>query len=320
MIEKMAQTDTGAISPQLRSSCDSCNSAKVKCTKSRPQCERCVARGTECVYSVSLRSVKRKRGLGKQHSRSPSNALNTPASIILDDFVDFDPSAADMGLPPPCLEDWNVSFDMPLFNSPDLTPVSTMSACSFASPESPSATSTCQCQQLITAKLAQLTVKDQETASLPFDAFLTNSKAVMDVCISAINCRAANHKEDLQLALVLSALLLHLVGMYESKLAASSRPHHYGAAAPVKLSFGSYQFDHQDAQIMEANLIHLELSKIRGMVESFDQRFSSPTRSSPDLKDDADPVAPLIAHVQRRLQRNFDAVRSCVASLDTVGQ
>ncbi|KAK8184607.1 hypothetical protein BC567DRAFT_260761 [Phyllosticta citribraziliensis] len=320
----MAQPDTGAIGPQLRSSCDSCNSAKVKCTKNRPKCERCVTRGTECVYSISLRSIKRKRGLGQQHFRSPSKALNTPTSTILDDFVDFDPSAAEMGVLPVSLDEWNVDFEMPLFNSPDLTPVSKISPFSFASPKSPSTVSTvstCRCQQLVTAKLAQLSTRDRNAANLPFDSFLTDSKAVMDVCISVISCGAADHKEDLQTVLVLSALLLHLVGMYESKLAATSRPHPHGAAAPVRLSFGSYYFDHQDAQILEANLIHLELSKIRTMVESFDQRFSKPTKSSPDFENDfADPVAPLIAHVRRKLQRNFEEVRSCMEYPDTFGQ
>ncbi|KAK8173497.1 hypothetical protein IWX90DRAFT_427120 [Phyllosticta citrichinensis] len=226
-----------------------------------------------------------------------------------------------MGLPPPFLDEWNVDFEMPLFNSPDLTPVSTISPFSFASPRSPSTVSTCRCQQLVTAKLAQLSTRDQNAASLPFDSFLTDSKAVMDVCISVISCGAADHKENLQTILVLSALLLHLVGMYESKLAATSRPHRHGATVPVRLSFGSYHFDHQDAQIMEANLIHLELSKIRAMVESLDQRFSMPTKSSPGLENDiADPVAPLIVHVRRKLQRNLEAVRSCIAYTDTFGQ
>lgn len=317
----MAYPDvTGATCPQLRSSCDLCNSAKVKCSKTRPKCGRCEARGTDCVYSVSLRSVKRKRGLGKQHSRSPSNALNTPAST-LDDFVDFDPSAADMVLQPPSMDDWNVNFDMPLFNSPDLTPVSTTSSFSFASFRPSPTASTCQCEQVITKKLAELSATDLRLADLPFDTFLTSSKAVMAVCTSSINCSATNHKEDLQLALVFSALLLHLVGMYESKLAATSRSHHLAASTQVRLSLGSYQFDYQDAQIMEANLIHLELSKIRNLVDSFEQRFCRQTPSSPDPEHDfVDPISPLVGRVRRKLHCNFETVRACVTFPDAAGQ
>ena len=46
--------------PLLRHSCDICNIAKVKCSKTRPRCARCEARDLECVYSVSLRSAKGK--------------------------------------------------------------------------------------------------------------------------------------------------------------------------------------------------------------------------------------------------------------------
>ncbi|KAI0135274.1 hypothetical protein F4814DRAFT_16725 [Daldinia grandis] len=40
-------------SPKVRSSCDSCGSAKVKCDRSRPRCRRCVTLGTECIYGIS---------------------------------------------------------------------------------------------------------------------------------------------------------------------------------------------------------------------------------------------------------------------------
>ena len=43
--------------PQLRSSCDACNAAKVKCSKGRPQCRRCEARQLPCVYGISMRSA-----------------------------------------------------------------------------------------------------------------------------------------------------------------------------------------------------------------------------------------------------------------------
>lgn len=40
---------------KLRASCDACYLAKVKCSKSRPLCQRCLVSGTNCAYSPSAR-------------------------------------------------------------------------------------------------------------------------------------------------------------------------------------------------------------------------------------------------------------------------
>lgn len=40
---------------KLRASCDACYLAKVKCSKSRPLCQRCLVSGTSCAYSPSAR-------------------------------------------------------------------------------------------------------------------------------------------------------------------------------------------------------------------------------------------------------------------------
>ena len=40
---------------KLRESCESCASCKVKCTKEKPSCSRCVARGLDCQYGESRR-------------------------------------------------------------------------------------------------------------------------------------------------------------------------------------------------------------------------------------------------------------------------
>lgn len=49
---------------KLRESCDSCLIAKVKCSKARPLCGRCLANGAPCAYSPSSRSGKRNRNSG----------------------------------------------------------------------------------------------------------------------------------------------------------------------------------------------------------------------------------------------------------------
>ena len=72
--------------PKLRESCDSCLIAKVKCSKARPLCGRCLANGAPCNYSPSSRSGKRNRNSvavtngGITKSVNTSNNNNTPPS------------------------------------------------------------------------------------------------------------------------------------------------------------------------------------------------------------------------------------------------
>lgn len=40
---------------RIRGSCEACAKSKVKCGKEKPACERCLMRGTECVYLISRR-------------------------------------------------------------------------------------------------------------------------------------------------------------------------------------------------------------------------------------------------------------------------
>ncbi|KAI1655197.1 hypothetical protein F4813DRAFT_398548 [Daldinia decipiens] len=56
--------------PKLRSSCDGCGSAKLKCDRGQPECGRCVSLGITCVYGVS-------RKMGKP----PRERLQIPAMI-----------------------------------------------------------------------------------------------------------------------------------------------------------------------------------------------------------------------------------------------
>ncbi|KAL9065194.1 MAG: hypothetical protein Q9161_008393 [Pseudevernia consocians] len=73
---------------KLRASCDGCYSAKLKCTKQRPTCPRCVSLGLVCRYSPSQRTGKpRRRNPQQQPSRQPTpnsgwgfNVSNDPQS------------------------------------------------------------------------------------------------------------------------------------------------------------------------------------------------------------------------------------------------
>ncbi|KAL9584579.1 MAG: hypothetical protein Q9203_004605 [Teloschistes exilis] len=46
---------------RIRSSCDSCSEAKVKCDKRRPACERCTSNQLQCTYSISRRHGSKRR-------------------------------------------------------------------------------------------------------------------------------------------------------------------------------------------------------------------------------------------------------------------
>lgn len=56
--------------PRLRASCDGCFLAKVKCSKERPICARCLSCGTHCQYSPSSRAGKPKSDASRAQSRS----------------------------------------------------------------------------------------------------------------------------------------------------------------------------------------------------------------------------------------------------------
>lgn len=70
--------------PQLRHSCDACNIAKVKCSKSKPRCARCEARHVDCVYSVSLRSTKGRNGSARDLGRMVFNGdtIDSPRGTL----------------------------------------------------------------------------------------------------------------------------------------------------------------------------------------------------------------------------------------------
>lgn len=72
--------------PRLRASCDGCFLAKVKCSKARPICSRCLQSGIECRYSPSSRAGKPKASdSAKSHQQSPtaptSNAAPRPPAV-----------------------------------------------------------------------------------------------------------------------------------------------------------------------------------------------------------------------------------------------
>jgi hypothetical protein len=61
----------GSKAPKLRSSCDCCGTAKVKCDHSHPECGRCATLSLTCVYGLS-------RKFGKPPRKRPGVNLDAP--------------------------------------------------------------------------------------------------------------------------------------------------------------------------------------------------------------------------------------------------
>ena len=66
---------------KLRESCDSCLTAKVKCNKGRPVCQRCLTNGHDCQYSPSARAGRKNRNGVSKASSSTAPPRRRPASI-----------------------------------------------------------------------------------------------------------------------------------------------------------------------------------------------------------------------------------------------
>lgn len=83
MGSSLTQAEAAALGIKLRESCDACLTAKVKCGKGRPMCNRCLTNGSECSYSPSARAGRKNRnstgGVKKSGANTPAH--KRPASI-----------------------------------------------------------------------------------------------------------------------------------------------------------------------------------------------------------------------------------------------
>lgn len=69
--------------PKLRSSCDGCGMAKLRCDRAQPECGRCVSYGLPCVYGVSRR-------MGKAPGRGRRTSVTQGTSARQYDATDTD--------------------------------------------------------------------------------------------------------------------------------------------------------------------------------------------------------------------------------------
>lgn len=62
----------------LRNSCDTCAASKIRCTKEKPECSKCLSRGFVCSYSVPRRPGRPAQN--KLHSSSQESGSTSPNS------------------------------------------------------------------------------------------------------------------------------------------------------------------------------------------------------------------------------------------------
>lgn len=381
------------LSSQLKSTCDACNSAKVKCSQARPQCGRCESRGLYCHYSASLRSAKRRyqpsfndiASSGKSHSPESYENMTTPAPAVSSDasvLSSYDISSfQDADFAPPLLDGWNnksngSSGQTPYSDNGDesmmilsqlkypdnlsswQSPVSRGSrprhTAQFSTngddagsmTSAVSLSSACSCQQNALDKLSELSVSRREGSSVPFDRSLSENKHIITLCTSLISCPNKQHDRDITLMLTNVALITHLISVYDHPLPTPSKDSSgdFGAIDPaigeesnsrlshsgsitsgrelgqhqhsqllsrVRLSLGSYQLDQKDEQILQKNLLKIELSKIGGLIDSFEKRFCVPDYGwVTGDRNQPLPLGEIITYLKKRLRAVFESLAS----------
>ena len=145
----------------LRDSCHNCYKAKVKCSKTKPECERCINRGYRCVYLPSRRRGRTKAMSGRRTSQSsptPSHrdsldCSSQCGSIMLPDDLDLSKTLPHRSKYPasdfPALDTLNGSSSSPidffavpesapsLFSEPDISPSQDFFGTNFGMPGFP---------------------------------------------------------------------------------------------------------------------------------------------------------------------------------------
>ena len=67
---------------RLRSTCDACSSAKIKCDKKQPVCDRCRINAFTCSYSPSRRHGKYSWKKFSEHSMTPPSTVLAPEPVM----------------------------------------------------------------------------------------------------------------------------------------------------------------------------------------------------------------------------------------------
>jgi len=86
---------TGRRTVKLRSSCDACGAAKVRCNKAQPRCSRCDASGQACVYGLSRKFGKPPR---RKTATDTNGACERISCNLVQDMTQDPMSYADLSV------------------------------------------------------------------------------------------------------------------------------------------------------------------------------------------------------------------------------
>jgi hypothetical protein len=103
---------------KLRASCDACYLAKVKCSKSRPLCQRCLVSGTNCAYSPSARFKRGPKANGTD--RGNEDVVTFRSQLRNETEIEYNPSIARSG--PPSYASHNYFNQEEQYQTPTSTP------------------------------------------------------------------------------------------------------------------------------------------------------------------------------------------------------
>jgi len=237
--------------PTLRASCDSCNQAKVKCTKQQPQCQRCKKHSIDCIYGISLRAGKRASQPPLPKRVESPSPLSTDWNMDLSTSIPYSPLDID-GICPSMFE-----CDMPfplegyhesIFTNHDafLPMVDLTFPNHIQSSSTTTNTSTCDTSSMMsdslllslsTGMVCPSHTQNRPTSSLTscgcfpttiltlstlqqlsesphttFDVALVHNKEAVSSCLNTLKCGCAS---DSTVVLLVASLLAKIIQIYE---------------------------------------------------------------------------------------------------------
>lgn len=325
MTEQAHNEPTSSEPIRLRLSCDACNAAKVRCSKTHPTCRRCAERRQSCVYGPSLRSRRRYRlsptsppilspdvnlslaakskdtiqGFQSTPPFSPKNDGTAMSSVLFQDLVESS------------LTDWDTIFDVDdLLVSEGCRLVSTTpqhvhgGSKIYENNRDPSlvAQEACSCHCVLGEKMLLLSTLDRNEQETPLDQLLLQNRDIMYECSIILECKTRSHWHDGPLLLSFAALLTKLILLLQCKITSKTQ-------TDVRVVFGAYDLDPQMEQSISNNIIAAELAKIEHVLKMLKKNINDTGTLACSIRIESQCyIMPLMDYMQGLLRGESDEV------------
>lgn len=291
------------MSHKLRSSCDACNQAKVKCTKTRPMCARCAKHGdSDCVYGISLRAGKRRsHGVADMTSKSvEASPVNTPDendwSFDPSDLMTLEPELYSTlfgyDTPPPSHDAFSMndgpyqqalpdpsigSFALPRQRDAAriMSPTSSglESSPQFRSFSSISEATSCNCFSTVFLTLNTLH-QLSESEHTTFDVALARNKEAVALCLNTLKCGCSN---DSTFVMMIASLITKIISIYQlpsnPSTASGTTLGRDSTPTTARLTLGAYNLDQEDEERFKMEIVRVELKKVELLVSRLKEKF-----------------------------------------------